>query len=41
MNDKAGITRTSNTSHEEMKQTALKRDRQRKNWGNFIFELLH
>ena len=26
MNDKAGITSTSNTSHEEMKQTALKRD---------------
>jgi predicted ABC-type ATPase len=26
MNDKAGITSISNTSHEEMKQTALKRD---------------
>jgi hypothetical protein len=26
MNDRAGITSTSNTSHEEMKQTALKRD---------------
>jgi hypothetical protein len=26
MNDKAGITSTNNTSHEEMKQTALKRD---------------
>ena len=26
MNDRAGITTTSNTSHEEMKQTALKRD---------------
>ena len=25
MNDRAGITSTSNTSHEEMKQTALKR----------------
>ena len=26
MNHRAGITSTSNTSHEEMKQTALKRD---------------
>ena len=26
MNDRAGITSTSNTSHEEMKQTTLKRD---------------
>ena len=26
MNNRAGITSTSNTSHEEMKQTALKRD---------------
>ena len=26
MNDRAGITSTSNTSHEEMKQTALQRD---------------
>jgi hypothetical protein len=26
MNDRTGITSTSNTSHEEMKQTALKRD---------------
>jgi hypothetical protein len=26
MNDRAGIASTSNTSHEEMKQTALKRD---------------
>jgi hypothetical protein len=26
MNDRAGITSTSNISHEEMKQTALKRD---------------
>jgi hypothetical protein len=26
MNDRADITSTSNTSHEEMKQTALKRD---------------
>jgi hypothetical protein len=26
MNDRAGITSTSHTSHEEMKQTALKRD---------------
>jgi hypothetical protein len=26
MNDRAGITSTSNTSDEEMKQTALKRD---------------
>ena len=26
MNDRAGITSNSNTSHEEMKQTALKRD---------------
>jgi hypothetical protein len=26
MNDRAGITSTSKTSHEEMKQTALKRD---------------
>ena len=26
MNDRAGITSTSNTSHEEMKRTALKRD---------------
>jgi hypothetical protein len=26
MNDRAGITSTSNTSHEEMRQTALKRD---------------
>jgi hypothetical protein len=26
INDRAGITSTSNTSHEEMKQTALKRD---------------
>jgi hypothetical protein len=26
MNDRAGITSPSNTSHEEMKQTALKRD---------------
>ena len=26
MDDRAGITSTSNTSHEEMKQTALKRD---------------
>jgi hypothetical protein len=26
MNDRAGIANTSNTSHEEMKQTALKRD---------------
>jgi hypothetical protein len=26
MNDRACITSTSNTSHEEMKQTALKRD---------------
>jgi hypothetical protein len=26
MNDRAGITTTSNTSHEEMKQTNLKRD---------------
>ena len=26
MNDRAGITSTSNTSHEEIKQTALKRD---------------
>ena len=26
MNDRAGITSTSNTSHEERKQTALKRD---------------
>jgi hypothetical protein len=26
MNDRAGITSTSNTLHEEMKQTALKRD---------------
>ena len=26
MNDSAGITSTSNTSHEEMKQTDLKRD---------------
>ena len=26
MNDRAGITSTSNASHEEMKQTALKRD---------------
>ena len=25
MNDRAGITSTSNTSHDEMKQTALKR----------------
>ena len=26
MNDRAGITSTSKTSHEEMKQTSLKRD---------------
>jgi hypothetical protein len=26
MNDRAGITSTSNTSYEEIKQTALKRD---------------
>ena len=26
MNDRAGITSTSNTSHEEMRETALKRD---------------
>jgi hypothetical protein len=26
MNDRAGITSTSKTSHEEMKQKALKRD---------------
>jgi hypothetical protein len=26
MNDRTGITNTSNTSHEEMKQTTLKRD---------------
>jgi hypothetical protein len=26
MNDRAGITSTSNTSHAEMKQTTLKRD---------------
>jgi hypothetical protein len=26
MNDRAGIASTSNTSHEEMKQTAMKRD---------------
>jgi hypothetical protein len=28
MNDRAGITSTSNSSHEEMKQTALKRDKE-------------
>ena len=28
INDRAGITCTSNTSHEEMKQTALKRDQE-------------
>jgi hypothetical protein len=28
MNDRAGITSTSKTSHEEMKQTALKRDKE-------------
>jgi hypothetical protein len=26
MNNRAGITNTSNTSHEEIEQTALKRD---------------
>jgi hypothetical protein len=38
MNDRAGITSTSNISHEEMKQTALKRDEAGYDFIRFAFQ---